>query len=209
MSFSAQKTRHLQSPLNVYRNIYRLTHIHTHIICVCIHTYILLQVGGLTCRWERHSVKPSCWEFSTTVEQAKTQLRVVVPIEEEEVYIYIYTHTHIYIHTHTHTHTHIYIYTHMSSRLWNKARCRYRKTHLNFYCALSLLVTETEAVSLNQETGSCNVSAAMRCKLMRRVCTCPALWLRGFSCSHSGMLFCSLYETRFAVYTLNPACGDL
>jgi hypothetical protein len=43
-----------------------------------------LQVGGWTCRWQRHSVKPSCWECSTTVEQAKTHLRVVVPIEEEE-----------------------------------------------------------------------------------------------------------------------------
>jgi hypothetical protein len=29
--------------------------------------------------------KPSCWECSTTVGQAETQLRVVVPIEEEEV----------------------------------------------------------------------------------------------------------------------------
>jgi hypothetical protein len=36
------------------------------------------------CRCQRHSVKPSCWECSTTVEQAETQLRVVVPIEEEE-----------------------------------------------------------------------------------------------------------------------------
>jgi hypothetical protein len=46
---------------------------------------VLLQVGGLTCRWQRNSVKPSYWECSTTVEQAETQLRVVVPIEEEEV----------------------------------------------------------------------------------------------------------------------------
>jgi hypothetical protein len=38
----------------------------------------------LTCRWQRHSVKPSCRECSTTVEQAETHLRVVVPIEEEE-----------------------------------------------------------------------------------------------------------------------------
>jgi hypothetical protein len=45
---------------------------------------VLLQVGGLMCRWQRHSVKPSCWECSTTVEQVETQLRVVVPIEEEE-----------------------------------------------------------------------------------------------------------------------------
>jgi hypothetical protein len=45
---------------------------------------VLLQVGGLTCRWQRHSVKPSCRECLTTVEQAETQLRVVVPIEEEE-----------------------------------------------------------------------------------------------------------------------------
>jgi hypothetical protein len=45
---------------------------------------VLLQVGGYTCRWQRHSVKPSCWECSTTVEQAETQLRVVVPTEEEE-----------------------------------------------------------------------------------------------------------------------------
>jgi hypothetical protein len=45
----------------------------------------LLQVGGLTCRWQRHSVKPSCWECSTIVEQAETHLRVVVPTEEEEV----------------------------------------------------------------------------------------------------------------------------
>jgi hypothetical protein len=41
----------------------------------------LLQVGGLTCRWQQHSVKPSCLECSTIVE---THLRVVVPIEEEE-----------------------------------------------------------------------------------------------------------------------------
>jgi hypothetical protein len=45
---------------------------------------VLLQVGGLTCRWQRHSVKPSCWECSTTVEQAEPHLRVVVPTEEEE-----------------------------------------------------------------------------------------------------------------------------
>jgi hypothetical protein len=45
---------------------------------------VLLQVGGLTCRWQRHSVKPSYYECSTRVEQAKTQLRVAVPIEEEE-----------------------------------------------------------------------------------------------------------------------------
>jgi hypothetical protein len=44
----------------------------------------------LTCRWQRHSVKPSCWECSTTVEQAETQLRVVVPIEEEEESIKMY-----------------------------------------------------------------------------------------------------------------------
>jgi hypothetical protein len=34
---------------------------------------VLLQVGSLTCRWQRHSVKPSCWECSTTVEQAETK----------------------------------------------------------------------------------------------------------------------------------------
>jgi hypothetical protein len=34
---------------------------------------VLLQVGGVTCRWQQHSVKP-----------AENQLRVVVPIEEEE-----------------------------------------------------------------------------------------------------------------------------
>jgi hypothetical protein len=34
---------------------------------------VILQVGGLTCRWKRHSVKPSCRECSTTVEQAETQ----------------------------------------------------------------------------------------------------------------------------------------
>jgi hypothetical protein len=45
---------------------------------------VLLQVGGLMCRCQRHSVKPSCWECSTMVEQAETQLRVVVPIEEED-----------------------------------------------------------------------------------------------------------------------------
>jgi hypothetical protein len=45
---------------------------------------VLLQIGGLMYRWQRLSVKPSCWECSTTVEQAETQLRVVVPIEEEE-----------------------------------------------------------------------------------------------------------------------------
>jgi hypothetical protein len=47
---------------------------------------LVLQVGGLTWRWQRHSVKPFCWECSTTAEQAETQLRVVVPVEEEEVY---------------------------------------------------------------------------------------------------------------------------
>jgi hypothetical protein len=36
------------------------------------------------CRWQRHSVKPSCCDCSTTVEQAETQLRVVVLIEEKE-----------------------------------------------------------------------------------------------------------------------------
>jgi hypothetical protein len=45
---------------------------------------LVLQVGGWTCRWQRHSLKLSCWECSTTVEQAETQLRVLVPIEEEE-----------------------------------------------------------------------------------------------------------------------------
>jgi hypothetical protein len=35
---------------------------------------VLFQVGGLTCRWQQHSVKPSCWECSTKVEQAETQL---------------------------------------------------------------------------------------------------------------------------------------
>jgi hypothetical protein len=40
----------------------------------------------LTCRWQRHSVKPSCWKCSTAVEQAETQLRVVVPIGEEDMY---------------------------------------------------------------------------------------------------------------------------
>jgi hypothetical protein len=43
---------------------------------------VLLQGGGLTCRWQRHTVKPSCWECSTTVEQAEIQLRVVVQIAE-------------------------------------------------------------------------------------------------------------------------------
>jgi hypothetical protein len=38
---------------------------------------VLLQVGGLTCRWQRHFVKPSCWEFSTRVEQAETQPSVI------------------------------------------------------------------------------------------------------------------------------------
>jgi hypothetical protein len=41
-------------------------------------------VGGLTCHWQRHSVKPSWWECSTIVEQAETHLRVVVPTEGEE-----------------------------------------------------------------------------------------------------------------------------
>jgi hypothetical protein len=50
----------------------------------CSKSLVLLQVGGLMCRWQWHSVKPSCWECSTTVQQAQTQLRVVVPIEEEE-----------------------------------------------------------------------------------------------------------------------------
>jgi hypothetical protein len=39
----------------------------------CSKSLVLLQVGGLTCRWQRHSVKPSHWECSTTVEQAETQ----------------------------------------------------------------------------------------------------------------------------------------
>jgi hypothetical protein len=47
-------------------------------------TLVLLQVGGLMCRWQRHTVKPSSCECSTTVEQAETQLRVVVPIEKEK-----------------------------------------------------------------------------------------------------------------------------
>jgi hypothetical protein len=51
---------------------------------------VLLQVGDLTCRWQRHSAKPSCWDCSTIVEQAETQLRVVVPIEEEEEDYYYY-----------------------------------------------------------------------------------------------------------------------
>jgi hypothetical protein len=38
----------------------------------------------LTCRWQRHSVKPSWRECSTTVEQAETPVKIVVPIEEEE-----------------------------------------------------------------------------------------------------------------------------
>jgi hypothetical protein len=54
---------------------------------------VLLQVGGLTCRWQRHSVKPFCWECSTTVEQAETQLRVVVSIEEEGLYSLIFDFT--------------------------------------------------------------------------------------------------------------------
>jgi hypothetical protein len=45
---------------------------------------LVLHVGGLKCRWQRHSVKTFCCECPTTVEQAKTQLRVVVPLEEEE-----------------------------------------------------------------------------------------------------------------------------
>jgi uncharacterized Fe-S cluster-containing MiaB family protein len=45
---------------------------------------LVLQVGGLTCRWQRHSVKTFCCECSTIVEQAKTQLRVVKPFEEAE-----------------------------------------------------------------------------------------------------------------------------
>jgi hypothetical protein len=45
---------------------------------------VLLHVGGLRCRWQRHSVNLSCWECSAIVEQAETHQRVVVPIEEEE-----------------------------------------------------------------------------------------------------------------------------
>jgi hypothetical protein len=45
----------------------------------------ILQVGGLTCRWQRNSVKPSCWECSMTVEQAETQLRVVVPKQKKNL----------------------------------------------------------------------------------------------------------------------------
>jgi hypothetical protein len=44
---------------------------------------LVLQVGGMTCRWQRHSVKTFCCECSTIIEQAKTQLRVVEPLEEE------------------------------------------------------------------------------------------------------------------------------
>jgi hypothetical protein len=51
---------------------------------------LILQVGGLTCRWQRHSVKHSCCEYSMTVEQAETQLRVVVPIEEDYISICTY-----------------------------------------------------------------------------------------------------------------------
>jgi hypothetical protein len=50
---------------------------------------LVLHVGGLTCHWQRHSVKPSCWECSTTVEQAETHLRVVVPIEEVRLRIFL------------------------------------------------------------------------------------------------------------------------
>jgi hypothetical protein len=42
---------------------------------------LVLQVGVLTCRWHRHSVK--------TFLLAETQLRLVVPIEEEEDYLYV------------------------------------------------------------------------------------------------------------------------
>jgi len=37
------------------------------------------KLEGLTCRWQRHCVKTSCWEYSTIVELAKTH-----KIEEEE-----------------------------------------------------------------------------------------------------------------------------
>jgi hypothetical protein len=45
---------------------------------------LVLEVRALTCRWQRHSVKTFCCECSTIVEQAKTQLRVVEPLEEEK-----------------------------------------------------------------------------------------------------------------------------
>jgi hypothetical protein len=41
---------------------------------------VVLQVGGLTCRWQWHSVKPSCWECST----GRNPTKGLVPIEEEE-----------------------------------------------------------------------------------------------------------------------------
>jgi hypothetical protein len=45
---------------------------------------LVLQVGGLTYRWQRHSVKTVCCEWSTKVEQVETQLRVVERLKEEE-----------------------------------------------------------------------------------------------------------------------------
>jgi hypothetical protein len=45
---------------------------------------LVLQVEGLTYRWQGHAVKTFCCECSTIVEQAKTQLKVVKPLEVEE-----------------------------------------------------------------------------------------------------------------------------
>jgi hypothetical protein len=67
---------------------YSLLSLPTSLSCAYLFASVMTQnfskLGGLTCRWQRHSVKPSCRECSTIVEQAETHVRVVVPIEEEE-----------------------------------------------------------------------------------------------------------------------------
>jgi hypothetical protein len=44
---------------------------------------VLLKVGGFTCRWQRHSVKPSLLRMLNDSWAGRNPTRVVVPIEEE------------------------------------------------------------------------------------------------------------------------------
>jgi hypothetical protein len=76
---------------------------------------VLFQVRGLTCRWQRHSVKPSCWESSTTVAQAKTQLGFSADWRRRRK-VHITTSLNIY---YSSWNT-LYIYTHLyETELWD------------------------------------------------------------------------------------------
>jgi hypothetical protein len=55
---------------------------------------LVLQVGGLTCCWQWHSVKTFCCECSTIVEQAKTQLKVAEPLEERSTTLCFFWYVH-------------------------------------------------------------------------------------------------------------------